>query len=189
MRLTAVDEQSNLYLVEQLVSQPLCDMILSTPWLDLPWESQDKQQSWTRRSVLDEHLPWSGQWQQELDQQWTKITTVINNETTCYLLGITRWWVDLPGFRCNLHTDGELPGSIHMMWYGAAKELGTTFYNFKHTNSVRYRFPMIANHGYVMVNRPDDNGYRCLQWHGMTEPIPANTYRLTSYTPLACYTI
>lgn len=189
MRLTAVDAQSNLYLIEQLVSQTLCDMILSTPWLDLLWESENLQQLWSRRSILTEQLPWLGQWQAELDEQWTKISTVIDNETIGYLLGTTRWWVDLPGFRCDPHTDGELPGSIHMMWYGMSKELGTTFYDFKQANSIRYSFPMQANHGYVMVNRPDDNGYRLLQWHGMTEPIPANSYRLTSYTPLACYTI
>jgi hypothetical protein len=33
-----------------------------------------------------------------------------------------------------------------------------------------------------MINRANQNGYRNLLWHGMLEPVPRNTFRLTSYT-------
>ena len=39
-----------------------------------------------------------------------------------------------------------------------------------------------ANAGYIMINKPDDQGYRKLLWHAMLTPVPTDTFRLTSYT-------
>lgn len=189
MRLIPVDDLHNLYWIQDLVSPALCDQILSTPWLDLEWHSLPLQASWPRRTIMDHELPWLPAWNDEIQQQWSTISHIIGTIELGYLMGATRWWVDLPGFTCDVHTDGELPGSIHIMWQGTDSGLGTQFYHFKSADSLRFHCPMIANQGYVMVNRPDHNGYRHLQWHGMTTPVPTGTIRVSSYIPLASYKI
>ena len=33
-----------------------------------------------------------------------------------------------------------------------------------------------------MINQADDTGYRRLLWHAMLNPVPADSFRVTSYS-------
>jgi hypothetical protein len=180
MKITPVDQEPNLYLAEDVVPQPLVDKILATPWLTLPWSRQQGQESWLRRRVDDNALPWILEWDLACHAMWSKIAHSIGHGLEDYMG--TAWWLDEPGFVCPLHTDGEMPGAVQLCWIGARIDLGTTFYWYKDQVSKRYQFPMRPNTGYVMINRPNQDGYRNLLWHGMLEPVPRNTFRLTSYS-------
>jgi hypothetical protein len=90
----------------------------------------------------------------------------------------TAFWVDEPGFVCDLHTDGAMSGSLHLSWIGT----GTSFYWHKDHTTPRYQVPALPNSGYIMINQVDSTGFRKMIWHGMLTPVPENTFRLTSYT-------
>lgn len=176
MLITPVDNEKNLFYVKDVFTKDLVNKVLSTPWLDLDWVRQEGQEDWKRRRIKDSVIPWVEQWHQELNNNWHVISEQIGRSVEGYLG--TAFWVDEPGFTCSMHTDGELPGSLHMTWIGA----GTIFYWYKNSNAVRYQVPSYPNSGYIMINMPDDTGYRKLLWHDMPHEVPTNSFRLTTYS-------
>ena len=179
MRITPVDQDRNLFQVQNIMPQDLVDAIVQTPWLDLDWTNQEGQERWPRRRIKDSAIPWIGQWNQICQQLWPEIAAALEMELLSYQG--TAWWLDEPGFTCSLHTDGEMPGSMQLTWVGNAN-LGTAFYHYKDSKHLRYQFPFMANNGYIMINNANSQGSRQLQWHAMLNPVPANSYRLTSYS-------
>jgi len=174
MQITAVDGENNLFCVEHAVSAKLANVITATDWLNLEWSPQEGQESWPRRRIKDSAIPWIDQWHQEVSAQWSTIEQGIGRKLQHYCG--TAWWLDEPGFTCSMHTDGELPGSMHLTWRGP----GTAFYWYNDPSTLRYQTPEQPNAGYIMVNQADAQGYRRLLWHAMLAPSTA--YRITSYT-------
>lgn len=179
MQIKAVDNYNDLFCVSNAVSTELEQKILATPWLTLRHMRQEGQENWPRRRIKDSEIPWLDQWQHEITGTWAQLEQQLQIKLEPY--AGTAWWVDEPGFTCAIHTDGEMPGSLHVNWIGT-KSLGTTFYHSKNPEHVRFRTEFLPNSGYAMINQTDKDGYRHLQWHGMLDPVPANTFRLTSYT-------
>lgn len=180
MQITPVDSEFNLFRITDAVPEHLADKILSTHWLQLPWQRQEGQERWPRRRIDQTALSWLPEWEQACQEIWPQIAQAVGYELVGYQG--TAWWLDEPGFTCSMHTDGELPGSMHLTWIGADPGLGTSFYWYKNPDAVRHRFAMQANTGYVMINRPSAEGYRRLLWHDMMTPVPENSYRITSYS-------
>jgi hypothetical protein len=174
MQITPVDSENNLFKVEDVFSDNLVKQILATDWESLPWDRQEGQESWSRRRIRDSAIPWLLQWDTEIRQVWDTMSQTTGFKFKPYFG--TAFWLDEPGFTCGMHTDGEMPGSLHMTWVGP----GTSFYWHKDPNTLRYRVLEQPNAGYIMINKPDDTGYRKLLWHAMLEPSP--TFRITSYT-------
>lgn len=174
MFVTPIDSENNLFRVEHAVSANLAGQIAATDWHNLPWQPQEGQESWLRRRINDNVLPWIEQWHAEIAQAWPTIEHGIGRKLQPYFG--TAWWVDEPGFVCALHTDGEMPGSMHLTWQGP----GTAFYWYKNQNNLRWQCPSVSNAGYVMINQPDSDGSRRLLWHAMLTPV--SYYRVTSYT-------
>lgn len=179
MQISAVDEYKDLFSVTDIVSPDLLQKILSTPWWELEYRDQPAQENWPRRLILTHQLTWLDQWIDELSAAWPKMELCMETKLQPYT--DTAWWVDEPGFTCAIHTDGEMPGSLHLDWIGD-KNLATMFYHSKHDKDIRFQQDFVANSGYAMINQLDDQGYRHLQWHGMLHPVPENSFRLTSYT-------
>jgi len=177
MQIIPVDDQNNLYVIQDLLPQSMVDKVLSTSWESIPWQRQDGQENWLRRCIDDSKLIWFGEFEQNLSQLWNQIAQSIGREILPYQG--TAWWLDEPGFTCPLHTDGEMPGSMQITWFGDA-DTGTTFYYYKDSSSLRFQVPVKSNCGYIMINTADNSGYRKLQWHGM--PACTQHFRLTSYS-------
>jgi hypothetical protein len=176
MQITPVDSENNLFRVENVVSAELSQQVQATDWTILPWTRQPGQEQWARRCIVDSAISWMSQWHEEMNSLWPSISDALGIAIAPYCG--TAFWLDEQGFTCGMHTDGELPGSLHMTWIGS----GTTFYWHNNPNTVRYQIPSQPNAGYIMTNVPDNNSYRKLQWHAMLNPVPKNTFRLTSYT-------
>lgn len=176
MQITAVDKENNLFRVNRVFSDLLVDKILATDWGSLPWQRQEGQEAWKRKRIDHNFITWIDQWHNEMQQQWSSIEAAIGVAIQPY--GGTAFWIDEPGFECPIHTDGEMPGSLHLTWFGS----GTSFYWYKDTTSLRYQVPSQPNSGYIMINRSDSTGYRPLLWHGMLDTVPENSLRITSYT-------
>jgi hypothetical protein len=177
MQVTAVDQDCNLFLIEDIFPQTLVQAIVDTPWLDLPWQRQEGQELWPRRRIIDSALPWISQWNQCCEELWPAIARAIGHEMVNYQG--TAWWVDEPGFTCSMHTDGEMPGAMQITWIGDS-DLGTEFYHYKNVDFLRYKFKAKANQGYIMINRSDPTEFRKLQWHAMLTPV--QHYRVSSYS-------
>ena len=179
MQITPVDHNNNLFFVKDVFSQSLVDQIISTDWLALPWCRQEGQESWPRRRIENQSLPWNSEWDQICQKLWPVLEQSIGYKMANYQG--TAWWVDEPGFTCDMHTDGEMPGAMQMTWIGNVN-LGTAFYHYKNSNALRHQFEVSPNTGYIMINRPTQDGYRKLQWHAMLNPVPADQFRLSSYS-------
>lgn len=180
MQITPVDHYQDLFRVESVCPDHLVQDILATSWSTLSWQRQEGQQNWRRRRIDTQEIQWIDSWDNYLHSIWPQIESTIGINLLPY--SGTAWWLDEPGFTCGLHTDGEMPGAMHVCWSGASQDLGTTFYHHKDPNTIRVQFPMLTNTGYIMINIAREQGYRHLQWHGMLRPVPDNTFRLTSYS-------
>lgn len=176
MQITAVDQDLNLFRVENVFPPELVAQVQSTDWMCLPWDRQPGQESWPRRRVQESAIPWIEEWHQHLARSWPQVSQQLGIELEPY--SGTAFWIDEPGFTCSMHTDGEMPGSLHLTWQGP----GTEFYWYKDPSTIRYRAPSRPNSGYIMINQPDATGYRRLLWHAMPTPVELNTFRLTTYT-------
>lgn len=174
MQVTPIDNENNLFKVENVFSDELAQQVLETDWLNLPWQRQEGQENWNRRRIENNAIPWIDEWDKQLRQAWDSLASQLGRPIAPY--AGTAFWLDEDGFTCSMHTDGELPGSLHLTWIGP----GTTFYWYKDPNALRYQVPSQPNAGYVMINQPDETGYRKLLWHAMLTPV--NNFRITSYT-------
>ena len=174
MQITTVDQENNLFRIVDVVPNNIVELVKTTDWLSLKWRRQEGQENWLRRRIDESDIPWIEQWHEHFRSIWKDIEVQLGIPL-CDYIG-TAFWIDEPGFACSLHTDGELPGSLHLTWQGP----GTTFYWYKDPETVRYQVPSQPNAGYIMINKPDDTGYRKLLWHAMLTPV--ENFRVTSYT-------
>lgn len=156
MLVTAIDNENNLFRVEHAVSAELAAKVIATDWLALPWQPQEGQENWARRRIVDSAIPWIDQWHNEIISKWSTIEQQVGRQLHPYFG--TAWWLDEPGFTCAMHTDGEMPGSMHLTWRGP----GTAFYWHQDPATLRYQTPSVPNAGYIMINQPDVAGYRRL---------------------------
>lgn len=173
MHITPVDNELNLFSIENVFSEDLVSRLLATDWLNMPWQRQEGQESWARRRVNESALPWIEQWHAQVSARWDSIQQQLGMPLQHYCG--TAFWIDEPGFVCKMHTDGELPGGMQIIWHGP----GTSFYWHNNTGSLRYQTPSHPNTGYIMINRADSTGYRRLLWHAMLTPV--ENFRVTSY--------
>lgn len=180
MQVTPVDRELNLFRVEDILPPALVEKVLATDWMSLPWARQEGQELWKRRRIRDSAIPWVDEWHTEMNKIWPELERQLGRPIHGYQG--TAFWIDEPGFTCSMHTDGELPGSLHLTWIGNNITHGTAFYWHKDPNTLRYQVPMQANAGYVMINQADETGYRRLLWHAMLTTVPENSFRLTTYS-------
>lgn len=171
-----IDQENNLFRITSVFPQRIVDLVMQEDWLNLSWCLQEGQEKWSRRRVNHSAIAWVDQWHAHMRDIWPELERQLGIPIQPYT--DTAFWIDEPGFTCPLHTDGEMPGALHLTWFGA----GTAFYWYKNPESLRFQVPALPNAGYIMINMPDVHKYRRLLWHGMLEPVPINTVRLSSYT-------
>ena len=181
MTVTPVDNNFNLFQINNFVPESLVEKILHTNWLSLPYDRENLQTAWHRRLITNSAIAWLWEWQTLLETAWKNMIKQMGPHAwPDRTYPSSTFWVDEPGFNCAVHTDGELPGAVQIYWIGQPDQ-GTVFYHNKNAKDTRYQFEFKSNSGYAMVNLPTQGGYRILQWHGMTAPIQPNTYRVSSY--------
>ncbi len=179
MIITQVDHIPDLYKIENILPEQLIEKINAENFWAYEWEEQEMQSGWKRRKLaLGESSPLA-----EVDVYLNEALTQIENAVNIVFEHKFCWssfWFDYEGFTCSIHEDGEernYTPHIAMQIYllKSHENLGTVFYNSRNANDVRYVFPYKINTGYLMLNRPG-------QWHGMTNTVPADCPRLSSYT-------
>ena len=180
MQITAIDQEQNLFIVSNMAPPDLVHKILATDWMSLAWQRQPGQEGWSRRRINHTEISWIEEWHAYCNGAWADIALHTGHDMAPYY--DTAWWVDEPGFCCSMHTDGEMPGAMQLTWHSTSPNNGTAFYWSNNGKQLRHQFPCVPNTGYIMINKSDKTGFRKLLWHAMLEPVPAETYRLTSYS-------
>lgn len=179
MIITQIDDQADLFLIENVLPIELLNKIHNEDVLSYNWEDQRMQSGWKRRKLLPaDDSPFN-----EIDAYYNMALTAIEEK-----LGIvfehkhcwSSFWLDYEGFDCSIHEDGAERGytpKLAMQIYltESNDELGTAFYYNQFGDKVRYQFPYKANTGYLQVNHAG-------QWHGMLNKVPNGHLRLSSYT-------
>ncbi|CAB4129084.1 hypothetical protein UFOVP112_182 [uncultured Caudovirales phage] len=186
MRITAVDESRRIFLIEDIFSTSTVNKILSLDWPNLPWKRGNAQEKWQRRQIdctVDSSL------QQAVNEIWNLTEEIgkLCDVTFDNPHPATWWWHDEPGFDVSIHTDGHLPSTMQIFWIAPSEYYATTFYKFKDENTPITEFKFIPNTGYIMLNMPNKDGSQPLQWHGMLNTVPKNSFRVTSYTTFGPY--
>lgn len=175
MKIQQIDHR--LWHVHDLLPQQQVDEILAIPWTELPWQKENLQEHWPRRKITND-IPEVHRVSLYIEKCLPEINQILGTEFhSCS----GHWWIDEPGFTCSMHTDGHLPNAMQLYWIVPSDQYGTGFYHFKNTNSLKYQFASVPNSGYIMLNHLDPDGSQPLQWHGMFNSVPADTYRLSSY--------
>lgn len=187
MKITQIDKNGRLFRVEDLLPAELLDSVMQLDWQQLPWQREDGQEMWARKSIRKEEVPELREVCQYIAalQYWLEERFQIEFEYRTNL-GNTNWWVDQPGFTTPMHTDGELPLSLQMYYVGDTN-LGTAFYEYNNEGALIQKFEFLPNTGYMMLNGKNPDGSQPLHWHAMLTPVPANSFRVSSYTVFPNY--
>lgn len=170
MTIEPVDEYNDLFVVQNFYPEDLLERFLAADHSTQPYKKEDWQDNFPRRRLV--HLdPIYDEMDAYVNSQLSKISSIINKELMACDTG---FWLDEAGFRMTPHVDNA-GVQVAMQIYLNENDitLGTVFYD--NTLSVRYRPLYKVNCGYLMINNPK-------QLHGMMNPVPDDTYRISSYT-------
>lgn len=174
---TCVDTDGRLWQVDNLLSAEQTQHILNIDWASVSIVTNPGQHFALRHQVA-----WNEPQIQEAIQWINQCLPVINSAVgTDFIECGGQFWIDLPGFDCAMHTDGELANSMQIYWTVPGPEYGTGFYYHKRSDSLLYQFASRPNTGYIMLNHKDAQGAQPLQWHGMFNPVPEGYIRVSSY--------
>ena len=174
---TPVDDRGRVWQVSDLLPSEQADEIIRTPWQDLATEPGLKQESWRRRQVVAADL-YAQLYTGYINQCLPDINLALG---TKFRHSSGHFWIDLPGFRVPLHTDGHLPAAMQIYWTVPDPTYGTGFYQYRNPASLYYQFLSRPNSGYIMLNHANPDGSQPLLWHAMLNPVPQGHIRVTSY--------
>jgi len=178
MRITQVGTAGRLFLIQDLVPPALVNDIISADWsIHATVPPSPQQAQWRRREIDMKSHTIQLQLTEAIHQACPQIQEHCG--VTWNFLGTPTWWLDLPGFDVNVHTDGHLPSALQMFWLAPDPQYGTVFYDC-HQNVLK-QFDFIANTGYLMLNQLNSDGSQPLLWHGMQNTVPPGQIRITTY--------
>lgn len=177
IKITSVEPTHRIWQIEDLLPAAQVAQILALDWINISWHRGLNQEHWPRR-WLDQQDPVIRSLNQAVHNLIPEINQVIG---TNYARCNSYWWVDEPGFTVSIHTDGEMQNSLQMAWIAPSDDYGTRFYHDRAGNQLMYQSLGRTNTGYIMLNHPNEDGSQPLHWHGMLNPVPDNTYRVSSY--------
>ena len=184
MELERIINTGHLYVASNIFPQWLVDQVNTIDWLSAAYDRVSIGNS-KRRRLIYNHAR---------DDEFDKyVRTVIapQIEREC---GITftdaqqnsfDWWIDEPGFKPRMHTDGDLASALQIYWLPSNRtDLGTAFYSTEEIRDLTHYFPNIPNTGYLMLNSHEP---RPKLWHDMEQEVPEGVLRLCLYITFGPY--
>lgn len=179
MKIAAVDSQNDLFVVEEILPESLIEQIEQENLWAYPWQEQEMQSDWNRRKLsppTGSPLTLVDQYYKQALDEIEEIVNIQFEHKHCW----SSFWLDYEGFDCKIHEDGAERGytpymAMQVYLTDSLDDLGTVWYYDSLGKHQRYAFPYVKNTGYLMLNHAG-------QWHGMTNKIPPNHHRLSSYT-------
>lgn len=169
MKVTAIDDQNNLFLVEDFYPLEVIDQINQMDFFKYDYEPVLVHGQYTRRNLkIDDFLRILSKLSDNAIFEVVKQSGINLHLTGC------GFWLDTEGYWMDKHIDSIDHVSAGMQIYirDSVDDLGTCFYNTD--NSVRYQFPYKANTGYFMINTKE-------QIHAMPYVVSKGISRLSVY--------
>ena len=174
---SCVDDLGRLWAVRDLLSPAESADIMAVDWPAMLWSRAPQQAHWRRRTI-----EWNQPRLLQLSAMISSRLPEINRALgTDFARAFGNFWLDEPGFKVDMHTDGHLPAVMQLYWHQPGPEYGTGFYRYRTRSSLIHQFASEPNSGYIMLNHLDPDGSQPLQWHAMFNPVPEGTYRISSY--------
>lgn len=170
MKVTAVDNQNNLFYVEDFYPQHLIDLAAKENFLTHDYDPVLVQGQYTRRNIKYSTIV--EKFEKATTKGITELGKIINQKLKHTGSAI---WIDLENYYMDKHIDGVNHVHAGMQIYikHAPSNLGTCFYN--QDDSVRFQIPYQVNCGYFMINNTN-------QVHAMPTPVPKDCYRASVYS-------
>lgn len=172
-----INSDCRIWSVTNLLSTEQAEEIRAVDWLAMPWHRGHMQKTWPRRWIDNTHAD-IVKFKRYINHQLPAINQAMGTD---YSIVHAEWWIDEPGFRVGIHTDGELLNSMQMTWLDIGPAHGTAFYQDKRGEQLIWSAPGKVNTGYIMLNHRREDGSQPLLWHGMINPVPKGVHRLTCY--------
>jgi hypothetical protein len=186
MILTPIIPTGHLYSVADVFPESLADRVSTVDWHSADYD---------RISIGDHkrrQLHYNPQRDSEFDSYvWTTLAPQIQRDCGVEFTDLAQhsftWWLDEPGFKPRMHTDGDLPAALQVYWQPTDQtDLGTAFYSTDNTTDLTHYFASVPNTGYLMLNSHEP---RPLMWHDMQQAVPAGVLRLSLYITFGPYRI
>lgn len=189
MRITAVDDKKDLFLLEDVLDSKLIEQFNREDINTYKWQKQEWQENIHRRVLIDHPTSVLRKIKEQLKLVPQQINETLN--TTFSRLAVY-CWQDFEGFKFGKHIDNSNVDTVMQIYIGnASTELGTVFYKCKeedvenidnqqqwslinHDLPVRYNFKYIPNTGYLMFNNRT-------QAHGVTGTVQSTDKRVSCY--------
>lgn len=171
MKITAVDNKLDLFQIENFYPLDLLEKFSYSDHMSMPWKKEAMQTQYPRRRLI---VP-NGSIYKDMNKHVNSVLETIADITKInYMCADTGFWLDESGFSMAPHVDNEVVFASMQIFLNINRlDLGTTFYNMD--KSVRFKPEYRLNNGYIMINNNS-------QLHGMSIPVPENSYRICSYT-------
>lgn len=169
MKVTAVDNQNNLFYVEDFYPQDLINLAAKENFLTHKSDPVLVQGQYTRRNLNYSKLV--EKFENASKKGLDEIAKIINQKLKLTSIAV---WVDLENYYMDKHLDSLNHVSAGMQIYikEAPENLGTCFYN--QDGSLRFQLPYKVNCGYFMINGLN-------QIHSMPTAVPKNCHRVSVY--------
>ena len=189
MLIQSVNSNNQLYAMSDIFPEDILSDIMSFDWDQTSYQRLEIGDS-KRRSFDESQLPFEHKVHNYvINTVRPQIEKVCGVKFVDNKFWSVNWWLDEPGFRPRMHTDGDLPSALQVYFLpGDNTSLGTTFFNTNSYDDVMHRFPSVPNTGYLMFNAhhsTEDN--RILLWHDMERAVPDSVKRVCLYVTLGGY--
>tara|TARA_B110000503_G_scaffold104974_1_gene156662 strand:+ start:876 stop:1439 length:564 start_codon:yes stop_codon:yes gene_type:complete len=185
MELQRIINTGHLYIASNIFPQWLVDQVNTVDWLSAAYDRVEIG-NFKRRSLI-----YNPARDDEFDK-YARDVIAPQIEREC---GITftdtqyhsfNLWIDEPGFKPRMHTDGDLHSALQIYWLPSDRtDLGTAFYSTNQIQDLTHYFPNIPNTGYLMLNSHEP---RPKMWHDMEQKVPEGVLRLCLYITFGPYT-
>jgi hypothetical protein len=186
MQLTPILPCGHLYAVEDVLPPDLASNILQHDWASDDYTRLEIGKHRRRKLIYNVD-------RDEALHQWVRQQLIPLVEQACGVKftdknqGSVDWWVDEPGFKPDLHTDGDKPSAMQIYWLPADRQdLGTAFYSTSNTKDITHYFANCPNSGYLMLNTHNP---RPMLWHDMQIAVPEGCLRLCLYISFGPYQV
>jgi hypothetical protein len=183
MQIEPITTTGHLYAVRDVFPADIAEQINLTDWTDI---------NYTRLSIgfaCRRQLEYSTNTNPELfNYIWHVIVPQIQQECGVEFIDLSQsavtWWLDEPGFRPGMHTDGDKPSAMQVYWEPDCDTLGTAFYSTNNLCDLTHYFASRTNTGYLMFNTHEP---RPELWHDMQQSVPEGVVRLCLYISFGPY--
>jgi len=164
MIITAVDDNKDLFLVENIFPEDFLLELNSLDYKSWPGHKESWQEQYNRLRLANNNTL------QKFDLFIKNNLETINHATGIDAAGCdTGFWLDGPNFTMTSHIDNsDVYATMQIYLIDTDQCPGTYFTN-------RYLFKYKKNTGYIMINTPT-------QYHEVEYPVPSGKHRLCSYT-------